>query len=815
MAYFVDVLLPLPLSRNYTYAINTDEAKFIKSGMRIAVPLGKSKIVTGLAVHVHQNEPVYETKEIYQILDNEPLVTAHQLHFWQWIAGYYLCTPGEVMRAALPGILLLESETRLVYKGISLDKSQLTDDEYLLTEAFEMQPGLKLDEIAAILNKKNIMPVVKSLIEKGGIEVDEVIQESYKPKSEAYLSLHPQFDNSEDIHALLDKLQRAERQRETFMAFLAEFQKHKKPVLKKVLLKNATHRQAALHKLIKNNILVENQVQTDRIIFENQPILQPKALNQEQQKALEQIKNVFDEKKVCLLHGVTSSGKTEVYVKLITEALNRGEQVLYLVPEIALTTQLVMRLQAYFGDSVTVYHSKYNSGERVEVWKKVLEQSFKGQIVVGARSAVFLPFKQLGLIVVDEEHETSYKQFEPSPRYNARDAAIFLGTKWGSRVVLGTATPSVESYSNALTGKYRLVELQNRFGDFDAPEIQCIDLRIAYKKKQMSGHFSKTLLQAIGETLDKHKKVILFKNRRGFAPVLECQACGYVPYCPNCDVSLTYHHNNRQLKCHYCSFNETKQNRCTACGSLEILNKGFGTEQVEEELKQLFPKANIGRMDSDTTRGKKSFEKLIKKFEEGEIQILVGTQMISKGLSFSDVGLVGIMQADDLLHHPDFRAHERCFQMLSQVGGRVGRGDLRGRVLIQTFSPEHPVLNYVMEIDYKSLYQSQIEQRKEFAYPPFKKIIKVILKHKNYQKIDQAAKWMAKGLQKIEETVVLGPDTPEIGRIRNEHIKQIILKINSTIEMAQQKKYVFYLKDKLQASSEYRSVKIILDVDAY
>lgn len=815
MLYFVDVLLPLPLTRHYTYAINADEAKFIKPGMRIAVPLGKSKIVTGLAIQIHQTEPIYETKEIYQILDNEPLVTTHQLDFWHWIAEYYLCTVGEVMRAALPGILLLESETRLVYKGVTVDKTQLTDDEYLLMEAFEMQPGLKLEDITAILNKKNIMPVVKSLIEKGCLEVDEVIQESYKPKTEAYLSLHPQFDNSFDFQHLLEKLQRAERQRETFLAFLSEYQKHKKPVLKKFITQKATHRQAALQKLIEKEILTETQVQTDRIIFENQPILQPKALNKEQERAMVQIKNGFAENKVCLLHGVTSSGKTEVYVQLIKEAINRGEQVLYLVPEIALTTQLVMRLQAYFGDAVAVYHSKYNFGERVEVWKKVLEKSAKGQIVVGARSAVFLPFRQLGLIIVDEEHETSYKQFEPAPRYNARDAAIYLGSKRKSRVLLGTATPSIESYYNAQSGKYRLVELLNRFGNFESPEIEFIDLRLAYKRKQMNWHFSKILQQAIGEALDKSEKVILFKNRRGFAPVLECQSCGYVPYCPNCDVSLTYHHNNRQLKCHYCSYNETKQNRCTACGSLEVLNKGFGTEQVEEELKQLFPKANVGRMDSDTTRGKKSFEKLIKKFEEGEIQILVGTQMVSKGLSFSDVGLVGIMQADDLLHQPDFRAHERCYQMLSQVGGRVGRGDLRGRVLIQTFSPEHPILNFVQAGDYHTLYQSQIAQRQEFAYPPYKKIIKIILKHKNYQKVDLASKWMAKGLEKAEDTVVLGPDTPEIGRIRNEHIKQLILKLHPTTDLARQKKYLFYLKDKLQASSDYKSVKIILDADAY
>lgn len=815
MLYFVDVLLPLPLSRNYTYAINADEAKFIKPGMRIAVPLGKSKIVTGLAIQIHQNEPEYETKEIYQILDNEPLVTTHQLDFWHWIAEYYLCTKGEVMRAALPGILLLESETRLVYKGVTIDKTQLTDDEYMLMEAFEMQPWLKLADITAILNKKNIMPVVKSLIEKGCLEVDEVIQESYKPKTEAYLSLHPQFDNNIDFQHLLEKLQRAERQRETFLAFLSEYQKHKKPVLKKSILKDSQHRHAALQKLIEKEILTETQVQTDRVIFENQPILQAKTLNLEQEKALEQIKGCFAEQKVCLLHGVTSSGKTEVYVKLITEAINRGEQVLYLVPEIALTTQLVMRLQAYFGDAVAVYHSKYNFGERVEVWKKVLEKSAKGQIVVGARSAVFLPFRQLGLIVVDEEHETSYKQFEPAPRYNARDVAIYLGSKWKSRVLLGTATPSIESYYNTQSGKYRLVELLNRFGNFESPEIEFIDLRLAYKRKQMNGHFSKILQQAIGEALDKNEKVILFKNRRGFAPVLECQSCGYVPYCPNCDVSLTYHHNNRQLKCHYCSYNETKQNRCTACGSLEVLNKGFGTEQVEEELKQLFPKAHVGRMDSDTTRGKKSFEKLIKKFEEGDIQILVGTQMVSKGLSFSDVGLVGIMQADDLLHQPDFRAHERCYQMLSQVGGRVGRGDLRGRVLIQTFSPEHPILNFVQAGDYHTLYQSQIAQRQEFAYPPYKKIIKIILKHKNYQKVDLASKWMAKGLEKVEDTVVLGPDTPEIGRIRNEHIKQLILKLHPTNDLARQKKYLFYLKDKLQASSDYKSVKIILDTDAY
>lgn len=659
------------------------------------------------------------------------------------------------------------------------------------------------------------MPVVKSLLEKNVLEVEEFIQERYQPKTEAFLSLHPQHDQSENLQNLLNNLQRAERQKEAFMAFLSEYQKLKKPVPKKNLAANNPQRQAAIKQLISKEILTESHIQTDRVIFDHTPLLQPKSLNEEQQNALIQIKNCFSQNKVCLLHGVTSSGKTEVYVKLITDALQQGKQVLYLVPEIALTTQLVMRLQSYFGDSVAVYHSKYNPNERVEVWKKVLEQSSKAQIVIGARSAVFLPFGKLGLIVVDEEHETSYKQMEPAPRYNARDAAVYLGAKQGCHVILGTATPSIESYYNTQTDKYQLVKLANRFGEFASPDIQFIDLREAYRKKQMNGHFSKGLLEAIDRSLQADEKIILFKNRRGFAPVLECLVCGYVPYCPNCDVSLTFHQEKQQLKCHYCSYHESKQNRCKACGSLDIVNKGFGTEQVEDELKKLFPKAAIGRMDSDTTRGKKSFEKLIDRFEKGDIQILVGTQMISKGLNFSGVGLVGILQADDLLHQPNFRAHERCYQMLSQVAGRVGRGDLRGQVLIQTFSPDHPVLQNVKEGNYTDLYREQILQRREFSYPPYNKIIRLLLKHKQYQKVHQAALWMATGLQKSKLMAVLGPETPEIGRIRNEHLKQIILKLNESQPLSTQKKMISYLRDKLLATNEYRSVKVVVDVDAY
>jgi primosomal protein N' (replication factor Y) len=815
MTFFADILLPISLPKPFTYEINRDEALFLKKGMRVAVPFGKSKIVTGLVYGVHQNPPAYETKEIYQILDTEPLVTSAQIDFWEWIASYYLCTIGEVMKAALPGILLIESETKFMRHRLPDDSTTLSDDAFLLMEAFDMQAILSLKDISGILDKKNVMPVVKGLMEKQLIQVEEVLQEGYKPKTEKYLTLNPQFSVENDLRDLLEKLNRASKQKAAFLAFVSLYQVLKKPIRKVDVVQKIGKDAAALQKLIEKEILLENKVEVDRVIFDNLPLLSPKNLTDDQKQALAAVQSSFLEKDCCLLHGVTSSGKTELYVDLIGKYISLGKQVLYLVPEIALTTQIVMRIRGYFGDSVAVYHSKYNAKERVEVWQKVLEGSTKAAILIGARSAIWLPFSNLGLVIVDEEHETSYKQFEPNPRYNARDAAIYLAKSQGAKVLLGTATPSLESYYNAQKNKYGFVKLDKRFGEFDPPEIRFVDLREAYKRKQMRGFFSNELLSELENTLSKNQKVILFKNRRGFAPVVECKDCGNVPYCPNCDVSLTYHQGNQKLRCHYCGFAAAMPSNCFACGSIQLDTKGFGTEQVEEDLKKMYPELKIGRMDSDTTRGKNAFDKIIKAFEAGDFDVLIGTQMISKGLNFKQVGLVGVLQADDLLHHPDFRAHERCFQLLQQLSGRVGRGDLRGKVIIQTYSPGHEILQQVAASDFDGMFAKELQQRQDFEYPPFQKLIKITLKHRDYHKTAQAAEWIATGLKTMPHIKILGPETPIIGRIRNEHIKQVLVKIHIDKTLQERKNYIYKLREKLLSTRDFRSVKIILDVDNY
>ena len=816
MKYFVDVILPLPLPKPFTYEINLDEAKFIKPGMRIAVPFGTSKIVTGLAQVVHDIPPdAYETKEIYQILDSEPIVNEIQLKLWQWMAAYYLCTQGEILRAALPGTLLLESETKIFRTTLSIDKPILNDDEYLVLEALTIQPVLNISEISNILNKKKAISVIKTLLQKKLVEVDEVLEEVYKPKWMSFLSLHPDLKDESRIKTVLDDLDRAVKQKEAFLQFVTHFQRFQKPVNKRDLIKKHNIKSSVIKSLIEKNILTETKTRADRMVFEQQSLLQPKDLSNEQTTAIEQIKSGFKTKDVCLLFGVTSSGKTEIYVELIREVIALGKQVLYLLPEIALTTQIVSRLRGYFGDKVGVYHSKYNQSERIETWQNVLHHSDKGQIIVGARSAVFLPFSNLGLVVIDEEHEVSYKQFDLAPRYQARDVAVYLARQHQSKVLLGTATPSLESFFNTQTGKYQLVELQSRFGDFQSPETIIVDLREKYHKKLMKGHFSDSLIVEIRDALSKKQKVILFKNRRGFAPVIECKTCGNVPYCPNCDVSLTYHQQSQKLRCHYCGYSTQMPDNCFACGSVHLDAKGFGTEQVEDEIRKLFPSANVARMDSDTTKGKKGFDKIIHAFDSGEIDILIGTQMLSKGLDFRNIALVGVLQADDLLHQPDFRAHEHCFQLLHQVSGRVGRGDLRGKVIIQTFNPEHEVLQQVGRGDFRGMYENQLQQRLEFKYPPYFRIIKIIVKHRDYNKVHLGANWLAEALRIKLNMCVLGPESPGISRIRNEHIKYIIVKLDTNKSSQLSKNKILKLKDSLLAVRDFRSLKVSLDVDNY
>ena len=815
MSWFLDVVLPIPLERRFTYQISEEEAHFIKSGMRIAVPFGKSKIYTALAYSVHTNAPeAYEAKPIYQILDEVPLVNEIQLNHWQWIAQYYMCTLGEVMRTALPSAFLLESETLILpNKEASIDDMQLKDDEFLVYEALQYQSALKIAEVAEIVDRKNVLPLVNRLVQKQVVLLKEELYEQYKPKLVSFVRLAPEYEDESKLEALLANLSRAPKQSQVVLAFFQLSTQTQKPIPIKDLLKESGVSRAVIKSLVKKDILEEYQLRQDRVTFDGEAEKPEVSLNEHQQEALKSIDKGFQEGKVTLLHGVTSSGKTEVYFKSIEKEIDAGNQVLYLLPEIALTSQLIGRLRDYFGDKVAVYHSKYSIHERVEVWQNVLKCAEKAQIVIGARSSLFLPFSKLGLVVVDEEHENSFKQFDPAPRYHARDAAVVLASLHQAHCLLGSATPSLESMENVKKGKYGYASIPYRYGKVLMPDVQLVDIKEATKKKRMKGHFSEILFLAIEEALAEGEQVILFQNRRGFSPIVECTTCGHVAQCPNCDVSLTYHQKRNELRCHYCGYHSALQHSCQACGSYTLDKKGFGTEQIETELRELFSKANIGRMDLDTTRGKYAYEKLITAFEQQELDVLVGTQMVVKGLDFRNVSLVGVMNADSLLNFPDYRAHERTFQMLTQVAGRAGRTQKQGKVLIQTYNPYHQILQQVTTNDYNKMFQQQYYEREQFKYPPLVRIIKITLKDKDFNKLNEAALWFAQSLSNVLKCPVLGPEYPPVSRIRRDYLKNIMVKVPKSQSMAQTKNSIKRIEKSFNAISKYKSVRLIYNVD--
>jgi primosomal protein N' (replication factor Y) len=815
--HFIDVILPIPLPKLFTYSITEAEAGFLKPGMRVSVPFGKAKIYTALVFSIHENEPlVYDAKEIHQILDDVAIVTQKQLEHWQWISEYYMCTLGDVMRAALPNAFLLESETVISRNNeVTINEADLKDDEFLIYEALLHQTSLKIQDISNILDKKNVLPLIKSLLDKQVILVEEEIYEKYKPKLVRYVKLHSKFSSETNLQALLEDLSRAPKQREVVLTLFSLSAQTKKPVKVSELTEKSEASSAIIKSLIDKEILEEYFIQTDRIQYsgeENNPL---KQLNEPQKIAFQEIKESFETFNITLLHGVTSSGKTEIYVKLIEEVLVKGKQVLYLLPEIALTTQLVNRLQDYFGEKVAVFHSKYSSQERVEVWNQVIQNSSKAQIILGARSSVLLPFHDLGLVIVDEEHESSYKQFDPAPRYHARDTAIVLAHLFKCKALLGSATPSIESYYNTKLKKYGLVELTTRYNNVLMPDIELVDIKDKQKRKRMIGHFSDRLIEEMTETLKAGHQIILFQNRRGFSPIVECQTCGHAPQCPNCDVSLTYHQYKDQLRCHYCGYHSVMIKTCEACGSVDLDNKGFGTEQVQEEVNQLFPDYKSARMDLDTTRGKYGYEKIITAFEQQEVDILVGTQMLTKGLDFRNVKLVGIMNADNMLNFPDFRAHERSFQLMLQVSGRAGRTEERGKVLIQSYNPHHNILQQVSTNNYQKMYEEQMDERRNFRYPPIYRLIKITLKHRNYNKVNIASEWYSKSLRLTFKANVLGPEFPPVSRIRNQFIKHIIVKIPPKQSIAKTKEAIIKINNSFFAVKDFRAVRVILNVDNY
>ena len=815
--FFIDVILPLSLERNFTYAITKAEVDFIKKGVRVAVPFGKNKVYTGIVYNIHPNAPTaYEAKSIHSILDEFPVVNQFQFKLWEWMSSYYLCSMGEIMRAAMPNAFLLESETIIsLNPSAKFETNALKDDEYLVIDALQQQTSLKVDEINAIIDRKNSFPVLKRLLNHKVIALEQELSEKYKPKLIRCVRLHPNYQRKNALQELIEALKNASKQREIVLSYfnLATHTKQIK-VADLMIKSNATSTQ--IKRLIDKEVFEEYHYQTDRIQFQDSEDNASTTLNPSQQTALEEIESLFETQNIVLLHGVTSSGKTEIYVKKIESILAEGKQALYLVPEIALTSQLVQRLQKYFGNQIAVYHSRYSQNERVEVWNHVLNQSENARVVIGARSSVFLPFNNLGLIIVDEEHEQSYKQFDPSPRYHARDTAIVLAALFKAKTLLGSATPSLESFHNATKiKKYGYVALNKRFNNVLMPEIELVDLTDKYKRKRMTGHFSDRLITEINEALEVDSQVILFQNRRGYSPVVSCNTCGHTPECPNCDVSLTYHKYKNQLRCHYCSYTMAMQQFCGACGGVDIDSKGFGTEQIQQEIEVLFPEAKVARMDLDTTRGKYSYDRIISSFENKEVDILVGTQMVTKGLDFRHVKLVGVLNADQLINFPDFRAHERSFQLLQQVAGRAGRTDTRGKVVIQTYNPHHTILQQVSINDYESMFVEQLEDRRIYKYPPFCRIIKLTVKHKNYNKVNEGSEWLETRLRLVFKDNVLGPEFPVVSRIRNQYHKNTLLKIPQNQSLVKTKSVLQKIKMSFSSTKNFRAVRLLINVDNY
>ena len=797
--------------------MNEDEARFLKQGMRVAVPFGKSKVYTAIVYRVHTEPPsTYETKSIDQILDEDPILNAQQLLHWEWMASYYMCTLGEVIRAALPSAFLLESETVIkLASEVTIDDNGFTDDEFLVFEALQHQSSLHINDVRSILDRKNVVKVIQQLLQKGAIEVEETVFEKYTPKVVRFIRLAPEYTSEENLQQLLETLDRAPKQKEVLMTLFMLTAQQKKPVSSVQLQMKSDTSASVLKTLIEKGVLQEYFIQKDRVEYQGPEGAATKSLSAAQLKALTEIRSSFEEQDVTLLHGVTSSGKTEIYVELISEMLETGKQVLYMLPEIALTTQLIGRLQNYFGERISVFHSKYTLNERVEVWNNVLQKKSKARIIIGARSALFLPFSDLGLIIVDEAHEPSFKQYSPAPRYHARDSAVVLGRLHKAKTLLGSATPSLESTHNAQTGKYGLVKLTERYGNILMPDIELVDIREKHRKKRMTGHFSDRLLEEMEEVLKDGEQVILFQNRRGYSPFVECTTCGTSPQCPNCDVSLTYHQFKNELRCHYCGYHIAMLISCMACGSETMDTKGFGTEQIETEAKELFPDYTVTRMDQDTTRGKHAYAKLIEKIENQEVDIIVGTQMLAKGLDFRNIRLVGVMNADNLLNFPDFRAHERSFQLLQQVSGRAGRTEKRGKVLIQTFNPNHQILQQVSVNDYDGMYKDEAEQRYQYKYPPYYRTIKITIRDRNYNKMHKAAVWLGALLQTRLKENVLGPEAPPVGRIRNLFITNLLVKIPRQQSVPKTKKFIGRAVQSFHSVKDFSTVKLTVDVDNY
>ncbi|MEZ5026257.1 MAG: primosomal protein N' [Chitinophagales bacterium] len=812
---FVEVVLPLSLPKLYTYAIPEVLENEIQIGKRVEVQFGKQKLYAALVYAIHQQPPTeYIPKEILNVIDELPIVTPTQLKLWNWIANYYICTLGDVMQAALPAYFKLDSETFFVKNpNTEIDILQLPDDEYLIAEALNHQEELSLKDIVSILQKKSISKSIRNLLSNKVIYVKETLQEKYTPKFETFVELHPQFSiEKNQLKQAFELVSNSLKQEAILLAFIDLYQQNK-TITRKDLLKKSNAASRVLNAMLKKDIFLLEDKIVNRISDAEIDSISQYNLSSNQSKAKEEIRKYFSEKEVVLLHGITSSGKTLVYIDLIKEQIAQGKQVLFLLPEISLTVQLVQRLEKMLG-KIAVYHSKFNNAERIEIWNDVLQN--KVQVIVGARSSVFLPFQNLGLVVVDEEHDSSYKQQEPAPRYHARDTAIYLALQHQAKVVLGSATPSIESYANAQINKYGLVKLMSRFGDVHPPEIQFISLSEANKKKEIVTGISFLLRDEIQHTLQAKKQVILFQNRRGYAPYIACSDCNWIPQCKNCDVSLTYHKYTNDLRCHYCGSTQTLVTTCVACGSHHLQQKGIGTERIEEDLKIIFPTARIGRMDYDTVKTKHGHHKIIEAFEAGEYDILVGTQMVTKGLDFSNVSLVGVLNADALLAYPDFRAIERAYQLLMQVSGRAGRRDTRGKVLIQMGNVQHPLVDFVLNENYDEFFKVQWNERKQFHYPPFSRLIRLTVKHKEIKTCIEAATKVGDYLHTKYVGWIVGPNVPIIQKINNYYLRDLLIKIpRNFTELNKVKGEIQQAVNGLYQFQSFKQVRVIIDVDCY
>ena len=818
MPKFAETLLPLAIPGTYTYRI--PEGMRLSIGMRVLVPFGRKKIFTAIITSLHDREPRgYYVKEILGTLDDKPILRHPQLEFWQWIADYYLCSMGEVYKAAVPSGLKVESETTISVNPDfeESEPGQLSDRERVILDFTAQRGRVQINEIAKATGFKTVERNVSHLLDMDALHVSERVVDNYRPKTEACVRLTVARDNEEKLHEFFDQLKRAPKQESLLLAYLDMSRwlqsGETREVSKENLLKRAGVSSAVLHEAVKRGLFEIYKKEINRFDDLGSILEEPPTLSDEQRRAYDEIHHSMREHAITLLHGVTSSGKTSVYMHLITDALRLGKQVLYLVPEIALTTQLTRRLRRVFGDKLLIYHSKFSDNERVDIWKKLLNSS-EPCVVIGVRSSVFLPYSNLGLIIVDEEHDSSYKQQDPAPRYNGRNAALVLAQMHGAKTVLGSATPAIEVYYLALQGRYGLVKLLTRYGDIKMPEVKVIDTIAARKRREMHGLFSNELIASCRKALQDNEQVILFQNRRGYSPIVRCKECGWVPKCENCDVSLTYHKHNNSLVCHYCGYTIPLPDLCPACRLPGIEIVGYGTERIEDDIDAVFPGEKISRMDLDTTRSKNSYDRIIDEFSQHRTNILVGTQMVTKGLDFNAVSIVGILNADTMINFPDFRSHERAFDMLEQVSGRAGRAHKQGQVIIQTSQPDHDVIKFVQAHDYEGFYQHELNDRQQFGYPPFTKVINIYLKHRDDATVGELAVRYCGLLHQVFGARVLGPMAPFVARVQNLYIRQITLKMETAASMAKVKKILRDLYEQMiAADARMKTVKLYYDVD--